>query len=108
MFKVNNRNTRTRCEICSKLTINLFLVSFEHISHLNFEQVNAGWEVYSVINYLNKNLVIILFDILKGNKGMTLKLCQLLEYYIRNNFMEKSCRKHPPNASPKPPSNFGK
>ena len=22
MFKVNNRNTRTRCEICSKLTIN--------------------------------------------------------------------------------------
>ena len=21
MFKVNNRNTRTRCEICSKLTI---------------------------------------------------------------------------------------
>ena len=23
MFKVNNRNTRTRCEICSKLTINI-------------------------------------------------------------------------------------
>ena len=22
LFKVNNRNTRTRCEICSKLTIN--------------------------------------------------------------------------------------
>ena len=21
MFKINNRNTRTRCEICSKLTI---------------------------------------------------------------------------------------
>ena len=29
MFKVNNRNTRTRCEICSKLTI-----KFEHISQL--------------------------------------------------------------------------
>ena len=43
MFKVNNRNTRTRCEICSKLTIKIperqrrssvFFVNFEHISHL--------------------------------------------------------------------------
>ena len=45
MFKVNNRNTRARCEICSKLTIktperphlhcsDVFIVNFEHISHL--------------------------------------------------------------------------
>ena len=45
LFKVNNRNTRTRWEICSKLTINtperrqwrrsgVFIVNFEHISHL--------------------------------------------------------------------------
>ena len=45
LFKVNNRNTRTRCEICSKLTIKtperrhwrrsgVFIVNFEHISHL--------------------------------------------------------------------------
>ena len=45
MFKVNNRNTRTRCEICSKLTIKtpeqrqwrrsgVFIVDFEHISYL--------------------------------------------------------------------------
>ena len=44
MFKVNDRNTRTRCEICSKLTIKIperrhwcrsgiFIVNFEHISH---------------------------------------------------------------------------
>ena len=61
MFKVNNRNTRTRCEIRSKLTIKMskkrhcpgiFIVNFEHISHLvssvsivNFEQVNAGWDI---------------------------------------------------------------
>ena len=58
MFIINNRNTRRRCEKCSKLTIKpsksnrfgLFTVNFEHISHLvptiqiaNFEQVNAGW-----------------------------------------------------------------
>ena len=45
MFKFNDRNTRTKCEICSKLTIKtperwqwrrsgFFIVSFEHISHL--------------------------------------------------------------------------
>ena len=41
MFKVNNRNTRTKCEICSKLTIDtterrncVFIVNFEHVSHL--------------------------------------------------------------------------
>ena len=45
MFKVNNRNTRAMCEICSKLTIKIperlnwrrsgiFIVNFEHISHL--------------------------------------------------------------------------
>ena len=45
LFKVNNRNTRTSCEICSKLTIKtserrhwrrsgVFIVNFEHISYL--------------------------------------------------------------------------
>ena len=45
MFKVNNRNTRTRYEICSNLTIKtpercqwrrsgVFTVKFEHISYL--------------------------------------------------------------------------
>ena len=60
MFKVNIRNTRQKCEICSKLTIKPpkrrqcrrfggFIVNFEHISHLcssvsivKFEQVNVG------------------------------------------------------------------
>ena len=45
LLKVNNRNTRTWCEICSKLTIKtperrhwcrsgVFIVNFEHVSHL--------------------------------------------------------------------------
>ena len=56
MFKVDNRNTRARCEICSKLTIKtperrqlhrsvVFILNFGHISHIsivNYEQVNAG------------------------------------------------------------------
>ena len=38
LLKFNNRNTKTRCEICSKLTIKTpgaFIVNFEHLSHLN-------------------------------------------------------------------------
>ena len=45
LFKVNNGNTRTTCETCSKLTIKIpkrrhcrrsgvFIVNFEHISHI--------------------------------------------------------------------------
>ena len=43
VFKVNSRNTRKRCEICSELTIKTperrqwimnNIVNFEHISHL--------------------------------------------------------------------------
>ena len=45
LLRVNKRNTKTRCEICSKLTIKIperhhcrrsgiFVVNFEHISHL--------------------------------------------------------------------------
>ena len=54
MFKVNNRNMRARCEIRHWRHSGIFIVNFEHISHLcssvfivNFEQVNPGW-VYTV------------------------------------------------------------
>ena len=63
MFKVNNRNTRTRCEICSKLTIktlkrhqwrrsDVFVVNFEHILHLVLvlsRQMPAGLIHYCII-----------------------------------------------------------
>ena len=60
LFKVNNKNTTTRREICSKLTVktperrqwrrsSVFIVNFEHISTPcfsvyipHFEQVNSG------------------------------------------------------------------
>ena len=60
MFKVSYRNTRTRCEIYSKLTINrttlLLLLWYLYcqlwtyftpcstISIVKFEQANVGWE----------------------------------------------------------------
>ena len=39
---------------------------------------------------------------------MTLKLCQLIEYYVRNIFMEKACRKYELKASTRSLPNFGK
>ena len=62
MFKVNNRNNRTRYQICSKLTIKtpgVFIVNFEHISHhvlvfliVNFEKVYADWEELLILGFL--------------------------------------------------------
>ena len=42
LLKVNHRNTKTRCEICSKLTLKNF-TPCSSISIVNFEQVNANW-----------------------------------------------------------------
>ena len=48
MFKVNNRNTRTRCEIWSKLTIKTperrYFTPCSSVFIVNLEQVNASWE----------------------------------------------------------------
>ena len=57
LFKVNIRNTRKRCKICSKLTINpaniylfkvnngnIFHTFFPTVSLVEFEQVTLSWE----------------------------------------------------------------
>ena len=55
IFKVNNRNTRTRCEMCSKLTIwkperhHCLSFSVFIVSIVDFEQVNPGWDVITKI-----------------------------------------------------------
>ena len=47
MFKVNNRNTKTRCEICFKVTIKTperrHFIPCSSVSIVNFERVNADW-----------------------------------------------------------------
>ena len=42
-FKFNNRNTRKRCEVCSKLTIKTPEGPFSSVSIADFEQVNVSW-----------------------------------------------------------------
>ena len=39
---------------------------------------DCNFKVYDVVSYLNNNYV--LFDILRREKYMILKLCQLIEY----------------------------
>ena len=73
LLKVNNRNTRPRSEICSKLTkkhqnvIDIVLASllltvnkcthFSSASIVDFKQVNVGWDLMGtlVVNGLSKN-----------------------------------------------------
>ena len=58
MFKVNNRNTRKRCEICSKLTIKVtergqwpYILAYitPNVSMVDFEQVNV--QGYKLVYY---------------------------------------------------------
>ena len=71
LFKVNNRNTRKRCEICSKLTTKtlewrqwrrsgVFMVNFEHFSYIflvfllpDLEKVNVCWVLVFLLLNLN-------------------------------------------------------
>ena len=47
LFKVNNRNSRTRCKICAKVTIkhqnDAYFTSCCNVSIVNFEQENTAW-----------------------------------------------------------------
>ena len=49
MFKVYKRNTRTKCEICSKLTIKTHQNDANGVFIVNFEQVNASWVNLNVL-----------------------------------------------------------
>ena len=49
LFEVINRNTRKRCEICSKLTIKTpertYFTPFSSVSIIDLEQVNVRWGI---------------------------------------------------------------
>ena len=57
LFKVNNRNSRKRFEICWELTVKTperrqwrhwhYFTLFSSVSIIEFEQLNSGWEASS-------------------------------------------------------------
>ena len=77
MIKVNNRNTRTRCEIWSKLTIKTperrYFTPFSSVFIVNFEQVNAGQEDVNGFKSTGRVSLFFCFDRGKGlgNSGIS-------------------------------------
>ena len=76
MFKVKNRNIRTRCEICSKLIIKtpeqhhwrrIYFTPCSTVSIANFEQVKASWvlSVKRLSNEADSNMNIIFLKLIK-------------------------------------------
>ena len=64
-----------------------------------------GWpklnlKVQDVSNCLLKNLITHFVWYIEKEKTCDIKLCQLTENYVRNIFMEKSCRQCAPKAVP--------
>ena len=70
MFKINYRNTRTRCEICSRLTIKTPELC-SSVSVVNFEQVNAGWGIVMFLSgkYWKKIVPLFIIIWLLNNKN---------------------------------------
>ena len=69
LFKVNSRNIRKRCGVCSKLTIKtagrrsgVFIVNYEHITSFSsvafvrYEQVNVCHGVLSCVNIITQSI----------------------------------------------------
>ena len=97
LFKVNNRNTRARCDLFSKLTIKhiieksitssgVFIVNFKHFtpfssaSIVDSEQVNVSWNQMPSINILDVTLFVNQFVVRSINiLGVTLFVNQPLE-----------------------------
>ena len=71
LFKVNIRNTRERCETCSKLTIkplklrqwcrsDVFIVNFEHISYLSLVFLLLPLNIYYMLARTHFKLTILI------------------------------------------------
>ena len=97
LFKVNNKKIREMCEICSKLTIEtperyqwqwsgVFIVYFEHISHLfcasivDFEQINVTWAELFEIS--------VKFECV----SLGIKFCSIIYYHTREKKQQLSFR----------------
>ena len=82
LLQVNNRNTRTRCEICSKLTIKTPLF-YSIVSVVNFEHVIAGWDIINMEKITSLHSRKLLF--LMINPFINLPWAQWLRKYENDN-----------------------
>ena len=52
LFKVNNGNTRTICDVCSKETKTSAFTDYSIVSMVDFELVNPGWVVCTLLVFV--------------------------------------------------------
>ena len=75
MLKVNNRDTRTKCYIHSKLTIKTQekrnFTPCSSVSIVNFEHVIASWDEWKIQVFKNGPSTVCLSQILLGPWSMT-------------------------------------
>ena len=84
-------------------------IHFLPVSHWLRGWFKINRKVFDVSIFLNKNVIThFVWYLKKEKKDITLNLCQLIEFYVKNIFMEKSCRNYVPKASPGPLLNLVK
>ena len=87
LFKVNNRNTRKRYEICSELSIQAPEQRQWCVSVVDFEQVNVGWQEYK---NKRKQWEVAIFTILcKKILVLKMKASNLLKRTLLQKFLWK-------------------
>ena len=85
LFEVDNRNTRERCETCSKLTVKTpetYFTLFTSVSIVGFEQVNVGW-VSGKLAELRSKFSCLEFDLV-GSRNVNETLAKQLSKVERN------------------------
>ena len=97
MFKVNDRNTRMRCVIGSKLAVRTpercqYFTPCSNVSVVNFEQVNAGWVNWNINTPILRSMFILkYFDWKTPGKQEVLFLSYQIfrvQFYINILFFE--------------------
>ena len=74
---------------------------FIPVDHCFREWSKINLNVYDVINYLNKKLITHFIWYLEKERRYYIETLSIINYWIRIAFIEKSCRKCAPKASPR-------
>ena len=85
LFEVDNRNTRERCETCSKLIVKTpetYFTLFTSVSIVGFEKVNVGW-VSGKLAELRSKFSCLEFDLV-GSRNVNETLAKQLSKVERN------------------------
>ena len=93
LFKVNNRNTRKRCEICSKLTIKtpeLRQSCRSDVVNFDLRQVTVNWDV--TVNFVDIEKRYIDFNCVRVIKTKFLLFVKFEQFFVDKRAI-KTCSK---------------